>query len=511
MPKELLRLGTRRSHLAQAQSLQVARSLERVHPGLQIQLVGIDTRGDQIQDVPLQAVEGQGFFSAEIDRALIAGEIDLAVHSYKDLSLQRPPELVCAAVPKRQDPRDVAIFAPDLSSRAQLRVGTSSPRRLENLPRFLEKALPPDLAALRLQWRSLRGNVTTRLQHLREPVDSERALECVVLALAGLIRLWEDESSRKILAPLLEGARWMVLPLSENPTAPAQGALSVECRASDERLRSRISRIHDEATARQIEQEREILREWGGGCHLKLGATSVSHPELGDLLWVKGKKPDGSLVERLKWSRPEGFSPRSAGSAWDGSLHSLVPRALSQDPQSAAKAVFLAHSRALSMLQEPEEFSPSRIWTSGVKSWFKLAERGVWVEGCAEGLGFEWIRPLLESTAVSMMGLPLLNEWAVFTHQEAVGGWRKSGVGEVHASYRLEDQPGVFPALKEAVDCYWSSGSQFEALRAQAPAGARHACGPGKTAEVIRSHGLKAWVFPSAEEWRKWLKSSSGD
>src|ERR1700704_6193974 len=114
MAQRPLRLGTRRSLLARAQSSAVARALERAHPGLKVELVGIDTRGDRITDIPLTQVDGKEFFTAEIDAALREGKVDLTVHSFKDLSLERPEELTLAAVPRRENPRDIVIFAPDV-------------------------------------------------------------------------------------------------------------------------------------------------------------------------------------------------------------------------------------------------------------------------------------------------------------------------------------------------------------------------------------------------------------
>ena len=141
----LLRLGTRRSALAWVQSSQVAQALRDAHPGLQIELVGIETRGDRILDVPLSGIEGKEFFTAEIDAALIQGRVDLTVHSLKDLSLDRPAALTLGAIPQRANPRDIAIFAPDalqrLSGGHGLRIGTASPRRQQLLPAFLGRAV----------------------------------------------------------------------------------------------------------------------------------------------------------------------------------------------------------------------------------------------------------------------------------------------------------------------------------------------------------------------------------
>src|SRR5579862_4564043 len=133
MAERIVKLGTRRSALARAQSAAVARLLQQYHPDLSIELVGIDTQGDRILDKPLSTVEGKEFFTAEIDAALLSGAVDLTVHSYKDLSLERSTRLLLAAVPKREPPCDIALFAPDVRERLaageEIRVGSSSPRR----------------------------------------------------------------------------------------------------------------------------------------------------------------------------------------------------------------------------------------------------------------------------------------------------------------------------------------------------------------------------------------------
>src|ERR1700680_4313084 len=117
MAPRALKLGTRRSALARAQSAAVARQLERLHPGLSVELVGIETRGDRIVDTPLSGVEGKEFFTDELDAALLAGQVDFSVHSYKDLSLERSARLLLAAVPRREQPHDLALFTADVSAR----------------------------------------------------------------------------------------------------------------------------------------------------------------------------------------------------------------------------------------------------------------------------------------------------------------------------------------------------------------------------------------------------------
>src|SRR5580658_1352445 len=146
MASRVLKLGTRRSALARAQSAAVARQLQQQHPGLTVELVGIETQGDRILDKPLSTVDGKEFFTAEIDAALLAGHVDLTVHSYKDLSLVRSDRLLLGAVPRREPPYDMALFAPDvllrLAAGEELRIGSSSPRRASFVPDILRRVLP---------------------------------------------------------------------------------------------------------------------------------------------------------------------------------------------------------------------------------------------------------------------------------------------------------------------------------------------------------------------------------
>src|SRR5579864_264135 len=138
MARRPLKLGTRRSALARAQSGAIANQLEQRHPGLKVELVGIETRGDRLLDRPLHALEGKEFFTAEIDAALARGEIDFTVHSYKDLSLERSTHFQLAAVPRRAVPNDVVLFARDVPERLaageELLIGSSSPRRASFVP-----------------------------------------------------------------------------------------------------------------------------------------------------------------------------------------------------------------------------------------------------------------------------------------------------------------------------------------------------------------------------------------
>lgn len=526
-----LRLGTRRSLLARAQSSAVAMQLERAHPGLKVELVGIETRGDRITDIPLSLVDGKEFFTAEIDAALLDGSVDMTVHSFKDLSLERPARLHLGAVPARQNPRDIVYFAPDVAAvlerGGRLRIGSSSPRRAAFVPSFLERALPgaaQSAGGARVELVALRGNVDSRLRRLREPRGSERQLDGVILAFAGVSRLWQDVSvgAGPLLRELLAGLPRMLLPLNLCPAAPAQGALAIECRSDDAPTRALLALIDDQATRTAIAAERVLLAQRGGGCHQQFGATQLQVDGLGGLLYVRAADERGAQAPQLHWRAPP--PPGGAGSgaaagsplrSWDGSaqpapaVESIANvAALCAQQLAHGRAAFVAHRRALPDLPAAEVNRCPHIWVSGTESWFALAARGVWVEGCAESLGFAALRAAL---AEALLDLPPPREWLALTSAEAVQGW-----GEVPAmaTYRhaptgaLTSREGDLPSPASATHIWWHSSVQFDQWRHAVHSDCAQACGPGKTAEHLRHAGVAdLLVFPSVRHWREWLQS----
>jgi hydroxymethylbilane synthase len=517
-----LKLGTRRSLLAMAQSKLVARALEQQHPDLTVELIGIETRGDRTLDVPLSSMEGKDFFVAELDQALLGGEIDLSVHSMKDLSLERPVAISLAAVPARENPRDIVLFSPTILDRLkagqEIRLGTSSPRRMENVPPFLARALPQLGVTPNIICREIRGNVHTRIGRLHADDDDPQKVDAVVLAFAGLIRLWQDADGQQALNSLLAGLRWMVLPLKECPAAPAQGALAVECRSSDASTLDLLKSLHHEQTAIAVNKEREVLADWGGGCHQSLGATAEPHAVFGGLMYLRGRTPEGILISATRWGDDQATLP---GPHWDGShwreasfgaryFEDLTAPSWIND----GGALLIAHSRALpTSWIETLSKSPQRVWTSGVRSWYRLAAKGIWVEGCAEELGFAGLGVTAEQPVLQ---LPRLNRWKVLTHAAGADSWPEQ---TVVATYVVEPATGLdeghpaVRALQGAKSIFWSSGSQYELFRQWIPAECWHASRFGKTYNYLheqishlKNHRLTA--FPSASDWRSRTRRS---
>ena len=356
MIQSVLKLGTRKSLLAWAQSSWVAREIQKHNPGTRVELVGIETRGDVIQDISLQAAYqqtgGKEFFVAEIDEALRNGSVDLTVHSMKDLSLDRPAELINAAIPKRENPRDVALFSPGILEKLRagktVRIGTSSPRRLENIPPFLEKALPQFGPVPRLEFVEIRGNVNTRLGRVREPEGSPKQLDAVILAFAGLIRLWNDETGREELRRLLQDVRWMVLPLRECPAAPAQGALAIECRRADQPTFQKIRKIHCATTEEHVAIDARASGGVGWWLPSEIRGYSDFDREPLETFFRPREEAGLVFVDELRWQKPVAPSRMVAwdGNEWrSGAKSQAIPF-----PDLNAPAYFVAHWRAL-----PEE------------------------------------------------------------------------------------------------------------------------------------------------------------
>jgi hydroxymethylbilane synthase len=246
-----LRIGTRASALALWQAHHVESLIASLPGAPAVELIHIKTEGDLRTDVPLWALRGKAFFTKEIDRALLAGEVDLAVHSLKDLSTVLEPGLELAATLTREDPRDALLSRDGLTLGALpagARVGTSSLRRRAFLSR-----LRPDLTLL-----ELRGNVPTRIERLKKG-----DYDAIILAAAGLKRLG-----------LLDQATELLL-TDDFPPAVSQGVIGVCCRADDEDTLTWLRPLDDRGSRLAATAERALLRRLEGGCQVPLGALGT--------------------------------------------------------------------------------------------------------------------------------------------------------------------------------------------------------------------------------------------
>ena len=269
-----LRLGTRGSELALIQSRQVAAALE-AGAGARVSLHAIRTRGDEQADASLARIGGEGVFTGALDGALLDGEVDVAVHSLKDVPTRMTSRLCVAATPAREDPRDALVLPlGDERTLATLpagsRIGTGSQRRAA-----LARAFRPDCAVV-----PMRGNVDTRLVKL-----DRGDCDALLLAAAGLGRMGLLNRASE----LLERTAWL--------PAAGQGALAVVVRRDDARARRLTASLDDRPTRQAVRAERELLRLLGAGCHLPVGVLGLPYPG-GLRLWAMVLSPHGRRVIR---------------------------------------------------------------------------------------------------------------------------------------------------------------------------------------------------------------------
>lgn len=255
-----LRIGTRGSALAMAQTRQVADALAKAS-GLDVELVTITTHGDTSTE-PLSQLGGVGVFTSALRDALLRGEVDIAVHSFKDLPTAEHDGIVLGAVPKRADARDVLCARDGLTLDTLpegAKVGTGSPRRVAQL-----KSMRPDLEVL-----DIRGNIDTRLSRVFGDVDDDRRLDAIVLAAAGLDRLGRSDAATQRFE------------LGDWPTAPAQGALALETRREQDAsttgraLAKALASVNHVTTRATVAAERAVLAGLEAGCAAPLGATAM--------------------------------------------------------------------------------------------------------------------------------------------------------------------------------------------------------------------------------------------
>ena len=276
-----LRLGTRASELAITQSGTVA-DLVRDRLGREVELVQVTTEGD-VNRASLASMGGTGVFVSALRDALLRGEVDLAVHSLKDLPTYPAEGIALAAVPEREDPRDAVVARDGLTLGglpAGSRVGTGSPRRASQL----------EALGLGLVITDLRGNVGTRIGKV-----ASGELDAVVLARAGLARIGRADEATEVLDPL------QMLP------APGQGALAVECRSDDTDLVEALAALDDPRTRAAVTAERAVLATLEAGCSAPLGALAeVAEGEDGDELWIRAValSLDGAVAVRRSASGP---------------------------------------------------------------------------------------------------------------------------------------------------------------------------------------------------------------
>jgi hydroxymethylbilane synthase len=465
-----IRILSRASALAVTQAEHVGAAIRKRWPDVAVTFLTRASAGDRDRVVALSAAGEKGLFTADLSDALAAGHADLVVHSWKDLPIAPRPDTVIAGTLPRADVRDVLLVRREAIARAPatLRVLTSSPRRAWQITAYLSPLLPwrVDLIAVA----AVRGNVPTRLEKLlRSDGDA------LVVAKAALDRLLDagtDGDTRAGIRGALEQCRWMVLPRREFPTAPAQGALAIEAARGNQAVIDRVNAITDLATEQACIAERAILASYGGGCHEAIGASVVDRT-FGRVTSVRGRLKDGSVLARWELDRDQPVPPTTGLEfVWPrpdergGGTRRPRPNA---ESVVSARALWITRADAWprALVPRPDQV----LWAAGPRTWEKLAARGLWVNGSADGLGDEE-SPNIDALAGGSV------DWQRLTH----------GMSGDEAATATYDVHYELPAdLTSRTHFFWTSGSVFRQALARHPTIRMgwHASGPGRTAHAV--------------------------
>lgn len=503
MKKEFTVVG-RSSWLSMAQVGIFREKVQAHFPGTDINVVTKGTQGDRERSTPLHLLEGKDLFTKEVQDALRSGEADFAVHSLKDVGSADFFDNSHHVVIDRDDPRDVAIFNDDvlrkLSQGDEVIIGTSSPRRAQMAVAFLQRALPHHAGiGIKVVAVPVRGNVDVRLQKL-----TDGQYDGIILAVAGLNRLLRYGPSAVAVRKLLEGKRRMVLPLFECPPAAGQGAVVVETNKENSEAAALLRALNDPQLSAAVHRERRYAERYGYGCSRAFGAFHLDTPYT-SFSYASGSDQAGEAF--TEWSFDAGITDMEGKrlfSAMDHKGAFFIHRSLSNEPDGTKKVLFVANGKAVHTDQLIRTLQEKRVWTAGTKTWLALAEQGIWVEGCADGLGLEALLPVLQGPLSGIAPADM----QIITHEAAAASWTAEGWNAV-GTYRLVPKKDV--ALQEAVRkadmLFWISYRQYELYRNDVRPDARHACLPGRTAALFAAAGVEPVVFPDLNAFEQWQRT----
>lgn len=500
-----VRIICRSSQLSLLQAELVKQKILSVQPATEVEIIGRTSRGDRELHVNLSALDGTDFFTEEIFDALRKGEADIAVHSLKDMSALHFFSHPAFAVVDRDDPRDLAIFNPDILDKIKsgetIVVGTCSPRREEMAISFLKKALPQLHTDIKIETKSIRGNVESRLQQLHDG-----KFDATILATAGLNRLWKNEVDENgVVHQLLKDKYKMLLPLIECVPAPCQGAIVAEAHPLNEAAVELLGKINEPSLFEDAYIEKKQAWQYGTGCLQKFGVTTIQTTDAKRIYAAGG---DQQGLKFNHWTAmPAGLQADAVLFSSTDYMKGFFKYAWSDEKLVIEEpVVFVANYKSLNRESDKEIFSDKKIYAAGTRTWFELAKSGYWVEGCADALGFEWFLPALQ--------MPILNiqqtDICILTHREAAIRWQQKGYKAV-SNYELHSSNDTFicQQIKEADFIFWTSFSQYETYGNNANTHVIHACAGGETASLLKQQGLDPVLFPTIKSFEQWRKYST--
>ncbi|HRG93586.1 MAG TPA: hypothetical protein PLZ10_11600, partial [Chitinophagaceae bacterium] len=397
---ETIRLTGRSSRLSILQIEIAEQIIAQQFPGIKVERVLRESRGDTLAQIPLQTVGGTDFFTGDFFDMLTNDEADIAIHSLKDMSSAHffgPNQF---AVIDRDDPRDIAIFNPDIITRLQegktIVIGTCSPRREEMASEFLQTALPQGNQPIQIETRPIRGNVETRLQQL-----SNGEYDATILATAGLNRLLRSEKDKQLIRQLLADKKLMLLPLFECVPAPCQGAIVAEALPENQKAVAILQAINDSLLYKTCAAEKKEALRHGAGCEQKFGVTTIRNHSCSG--WYAAGRDNSERLFEYWENLPAANQMEYPFFSGTDFMKEFFDYAFSDEvPELSSPVVFVANYKGI---QDPfitEQLKKKTVIAAGTKTWKELAKKGIWVTASADALGFESLLPAL---AMPLLGI----------------------------------------------------------------------------------------------------------
>jgi hydroxymethylbilane synthase len=505
--KSKFTIACRGSWLSLAQAEIFRKKVAAFYPEVIINTTIIETAGDKEQTMPLHLVEGKDFFTKEIQDYLNSKQADFAVHSMKDVSSTDFFAAGNYAIIDREMLHDVAIFNESVIDKIKkgekIIIGTSSPRRSNMATGFLQKALPKfNETIINAEAQPIRGNVDTRLQKLDDGL-----YDGIILAAAGLNRLLQYEPAKEKVAALLQNKKVMLLPLFECPPAAGQGAIVAETTSDNTDAIEILNAINNHQLTNAIKQERIYAQQYGYGCSQQFGVFHLDTQAI-SFTYASGKDGDNKAFTEWDFEAVLNLKSKELFSSTDYMKDFFTYNFLEDDIDDAAKMYFISSHKAVHSEKIKNKITKKTVWAAGTRTWYDLAKKGIWVQGCADGLGFDFLSAIFKSPLINIT----TSEIQIITNNKSKMHWIADGV-KATGTYELMDNLSeeIKKNIAGADIIFWTSFQQYELCKVFIKKEVQHVCPAGKTAKLLIGEGLQPIIFPTIKAFNDWRGKKNAD
>lgn len=504
--KSTFTIACRGSWLSLAQAEIFKKKVQAIYPGITIEVRIVETSGDKEQSMPLHLAEGKDFFTKEIQDSLKNNQADFAVHSMKDVSSVDFFNEGQYAIIDREVMNDVAVFnntvLDKIRNGEKIIIGTSSPRRCNMATGFLQKALPQfNNAPIATEAISIRGNVDTRLQKL-----SSGSYDAIILAAAGLNRLLQYEPAKEKVSELLKDKKLMVLPLFECPPAAGQGAIVAETTDNNTDAIAILNAIKNVQLTNAITAERVYAKKYGYGCSQQFGVFHTNTLNT-SFTYASGKDDNRKAFTEWDFETLLDAKDKNIFSSTDYMKDFFTYNYFNDaEINEAVQLYFISSHKAVHSIAVTEKIQQKKVWAAGTRTWYELAKKGIWVEGCADGLGFDFTGSIFQSPLINISS----NDIQVITNSQSKAHWIEDGINAVGTYELIAQLPAAIKnKIAEADIVFWTSFQQYKLCKHIIKNNVQHVCPSGKTAKLLMAEGLHPKVFPTIRAFNDWRKKNS--